>query len=281
MMKVAEFLSKIPRQIIYLVIALAIIIPLIVPIGMPINVMPQTKKLFDAIETLPADAKPVLVSCDFDPQSMPELYPMLEALLNHLFAKNIKVLVMALWPQGAGMADLALSTIPKVYNKEYGKDYVFLGYKAGAAAVVLGIGDKLKNVFPADYYNTNLDSLPLTAGISNYDDISLVISLSAGDPGYRTWLFYGQSKFAFKLGTGVTAVSAADTYPYLGSGQLAGVFAGMKGAAEYETALYKSGYKLTKREATKAMDAQSLGHFFIMIFIIIGNVGFLLMRRRK
>ncbi|MEO0185257.1 MAG: hypothetical protein ABIL22_03815 [candidate division WOR-3 bacterium] len=280
-MKIAETLSKMPRQIIYVIMALAIIIPLIVPIGMPINVMPQTKKLYDAIESLPQDAKPVLISCDFDPQSMPELYPMLEALLNHLFAKNVKVLVMAMWPQGAGMADLALTTIPKIYDKEYGKDYVFLGYKAGAAAVVLGIGDRLNNVFPADYYNTPLDSLPLTAGITNYTDISLVISLSAGDPGYRTWLFYGQSKFNFKLGTGVTAVSAADTYPYLGSGQLVGVFAGMKGAAEYETALYKSGYKLPKRDATKAMDAQSLGHFFIMLFIIVGNIGFLLLRRSK
>ncbi len=280
-MNFAEILAKIPRQIIYLIMALAIIIPLIVPIGLPINVMPQTKKLYDAVESLSEGAKPVLVSCDFDPQSMPELYPMLEALLNHLFAKNIKVLVMAMWPQGAGMADLALSTIPKAYNKEYGKDYVFLGYKAGAAAVVLGIGDNLKNVFPADYYNTLLDSIHLTANITNYNDISLVVSLSAGDPGYRTWLFYGQSKFGFKLGTGVTAVSAADTYPYLGSGQLVGVFAGMKGAAEYETALHKGGYKLTKRDATKAMDAQSLGHFFIMLFIIIGNIGYVLLRRRS
>ncbi len=280
-MKIAEILSKMPRQVIYVIMALAIIIPLIVPIGMPINVMPQTKKLYDAIESLPEDAKPVLISCDFDPQSMPELYPMLEALLNHLFAKDVKILVMALWPQGAGMADIALNTIPKIHGKEYGTDYVFLGYKAGAAAVVLGIGDKLKNVFPADYYNTSLDSIPLTAGLTDYKDISLVVSLSAGDPGYRTWLFYGQSKFGFKLGTGVTAVSAADTYPYLGSGQLVGVFAGMKGAAEYETALYKSGYNLPKRDATKAMDAQSLGHFFIMLFIIVGNIGFILLRRSK
>ncbi|MEO0124281.1 MAG: hypothetical protein ABIL69_09820 [candidate division WOR-3 bacterium] len=280
-MNFAERITKIPRQIIYVVIALAIIIPLIAPIGMAINVMPQTQKLIDAIESLPPDSKPVLISCDFDPQSMPELYPMLEAALNHCFNKGLKVLVLALWPQGAGMAEMALKKVPEAYNKKYGEDYVFLGYKAGAAAVVLGLGDNFKNVFPADYYNTPLDSLPLTANIKNYDDISLVISFSAGDPGYRTWLLYGQAKFGFKLGTGVTAVSAADTYPYLNSGQLTGVFAGMKGAAEYETALAKKGYQLTSRNATKAMDAQSLGHFFIMLFIIIGNVGYFIIRRKK
>lgn len=280
-MNFLERLSRIPRQIIYLIMAIAIITPLVVPLGIPINIMPQTKKLFDAIENLSPGSNPVLISCDFDPQSMPELYPMLEALLNHCFAKNIKVMIMALWPQGTGMAELALSRIPRIYNKKYGEDYLFLGYKAGAAAVILGMGDNLRNVFPADYYNTPLDSLPLTNGIVNYNEISLVISLSAGDPGYRTWLFYGQSKFSLKLGTGVTAVSAADTYPYLGSGQLVGAFAGMKGAAEYETMLIKSGYKLAKRPAIKAMDAQSLGHLFIMLFIIIGNIGFFIIRRKK
>ncbi|MEO0226922.1 MAG: hypothetical protein ABIL70_02590 [candidate division WOR-3 bacterium] len=280
-MTFAERLSKIPRQIIYLIIAAAIIIPLIVPLGMAINVMPQTQKLIDSIEEIPPGSKPILISCDFDPQSMPELYPMLEAILNHCFNKDLKVLVLALWPQGAGMAEMALGEIPPKYNKKYGEDYVFLGYKAGGAAVVLGLGDNLKNVFPVDYYKNPVDSLPLTSTIQNYNDISLVVSFSAGDPGYRTWLLYGQSKFGFKLGTGVTAVSAADTYPYLNSGQLIGVFAGMKGAAEYETALYKKGYRLTNRNATKAMDAQSLGHFFIMLFIIIGNIGFLLLRRSK
>lgn len=280
-MNFAERITKIPRQIIYIVIAIAIITPLIAPIGMAINVMPQTQKLIDAIESLPPDPRPILVSCDFDPQSMPELYPMLEALLNHCFNKNIKVLVLALWPQGAGMAEMALKEVPEAYNKKYGEDYAFLGYKAGAAAVVLGLGDNFKNVFPVDYYNTPIDSLPLTANIKNYNDVSLVISLSAGDPGYRTWVLYGQAKFGFRLGTGVTAVSAADTYPYLNSGQLVGVFAGMKGAAEYETALNKKNYRLTSRNATKAMDAQSLGHFFIMVFIIIGNIGYFLIRRKK
>lgn len=273
-MNFAERMSKIPRQIIYVIMAIAIITPLIKPFGMPINIMPQTRKLFNAIDELDSTSKPVLISCDFDPQAMPEIYPMLQAALSHCFSKNIKVLVMALWPQGTGLAEMALSEIPPIYNKKYGDDYVFLGYKAGGAAVILGIGDKLKNIFPVDYYNKPLDSLPLTADLVNYQDISLVISLSVGDPGYRQWLYFGQSKFGVKLGAGVTAVSAADAYPYLGSGQLVGLFPGMKGAAEYETMISKSGYKLTKRPATRAMDAQSLGHLFIMIFIIIGNIGF-------
>ena len=90
-MKFIESLTKIPRHVIFLTIALAIAIPLIIPIGIPVNIMPQTKKLFEAVEDLSPESKPVLISCDFDPQSLPELYPMLLALLRQCFSKNVPV----------------------------------------------------------------------------------------------------------------------------------------------------------------------------------------------
>jgi hypothetical protein len=280
-MKFGEKIGKLPRQVIFLAIAIAVMIPLLFPVGLLINVTPQTMKIYDAVDQLDSTSKPVLISCDFDPQTQPEIYPMLLGVLCHCFSRNVKVLVMALWPQGAGLAELGISEANALYRRVYGTDFVFLGYKAGSEAVILGLGDKIKNVFPADYYNTPLDSLPLTARMVNYGDISLVITLSTGTPGFREWLYYGQSKFGMKVATGVTAVSAADAYPYLNSGQLIGLFGGMKGAAEYETALSLHGYKLPSRKATKAMDAQSLGHLFIMLFIIIGNIGFILARRKK
>jgi hypothetical protein len=280
-MKFGERIAKIPRQIIFLLIALAVLIPLLKPVGLITNVTTQTKKIYDAIEQLDSTSKPVLISCDFDPQTMPEIYPMYLGLLSHCFSRNVRVLIMALWPQGAGMGEMGINETNVLYNKTYGKDFVFLGYKAGGDAVILGLGDNIKNVFPRDYYNRPLDSMPLTAHITNYDDISLVISLSTGEPGFRQWLYYGQSKFGMKVATGVTAVSAADAFPYLNSGQLIGLFGGMKGAAEYETILAKNGYRLPSQDAIKAMDAQSLGHLFIMLFIIVGNIGFIIMRRQK
>jgi hypothetical protein len=36
-----------------------------------------------------------------------------------------------------------------------------------------------------------------------------------------------------------------------------------------------------KRAAVQGMDAQSLGHLVIMVFIIIGNIGYFVMRRKK
>jgi len=276
-----ERLAKIPRQVIFVVIAIAVMIPLIVPLGLPVRIMPKSRQLFSAIDSLTARSKPVLISVDFDPQSMPELYPMLITMLRHCFARDVKVVLMTLWPQGSGLAEMALELVPQEYGKEYGTDYAFLGYKFGVTAVLLGMGNSIKAVFPVDYYGTPVDSIPMMNSVQNYDDISLVVTLSTGDPGWRAWLLFAQSRYAANVGIGVTAVSAADVYPYTESGQVVGLLAGMKGAAEYENLVDQAGYSDQIKTASRGMDAQSLGHLLIMVFIVLGNIGYVFMRRTK
>ncbi|KPK64104.1 hypothetical protein AMJ83_03645 [candidate division WOR_3 bacterium SM23_42] len=280
-MKILESLTKIPRQIIFLVIALAVAGPLIIPIGIPVNVMPQTQKLFNAMEELGPESKPVLISCDFDPQSLPELYPMLLAIMRQCYARDVKVVLMALWPQGTSMVELAFEELTAEFTKEYGVDYAFLGYKVGAAAVLLGMGENIESVFPNDFYGTPTNSLPLMSSVKNYKDISLVVTLSTGDPGWRFWLLYAQARYGARLGVGVTAVSAADVYPYVETGQVIGLLSGMKGASEYETLVSQKQYSRGILRASQGMDAQSLGHLFIMIFILIGNIGYFIQQRSR
>ena len=78
-----------------------------------------------------------------------------------------------------------------------------------------------------------------------------------------------------------SAVSAADVYPYVETGQVVGLLAGMKGASEYEILVHEGKYSEGKRTAVQGMDAQSLGHLIIMVFIIIGNIGYFATRRKK
>ncbi|MEO0080417.1 MAG: hypothetical protein ABIK44_07065, partial [candidate division WOR-3 bacterium] len=225
--------------------------------------------------------KTLLISVDFDPASMPELYPMLVALMRHAFARDVKVLLCGLWVTGAGLADQAVSTVPKEFGKEYGKDVVYLGWKAGVDAVILGMGENIKNVFPMDYYGHELDSLPMMQEVTRLRDIPFAVALSAGMPGFQDWLLYGQSRYGLKVGAGVTAVSAADAYPYLQTGQLSGLLAGMKGAAEYEVLVQKKGYSRAYMPAVAAMDSQSLAHVVIMVLVIIGNLAFFATRKRR
>ncbi len=50
---------------------------------------------------------------------------------------------------------------------------------------------------------------------------------------------------------------------------------GLAGAAEYEMIVDR------RARATKGMEAQSIAHLLIIIFIILGNIGFLVERSRR
>lgn len=273
-----EKLGKIDRKIIFIILAVVIIIPLLKPFGLISKASSRAESVFNAVDAIPP-GKPLMISIDFDPGSMPELYPMLTAILRHAMAKDVKVILLGLWLTGMGLGEQALTTVSHEYNKTYGQDYVFLGWKAGVLPVILGMGEDIKKVYSVDYYGTPLESLPMMAHIKNYRDIPFFISLAAGDPGYAAWIAYAQSRYGLKIGAGVTAVSAADAYPYLQTGQLTGLLGGMKGASEYEFLVKQKGYSQQFSPASQAMDSQSLAHLLILILIVIGNVGYFFTRK--
>ena len=77
------------------------------------------------------------------------------------------------------------------------------------------------------------------------------------------------------MSSGVTSIQVNEVMPYVQSGQIIGVLAGMPGAAEYEALLGQKG------SATSGMDAQSIAHLVIVLFIILGNAAFFIERQRS
>lgn len=279
-MRFLEKLGKIDRRIIYLILGIIIIIPLVKPLELPVFYSHPVKSLFEFIEKQPEGAC-ILLSMDYDPTVLPECHPMSKAILRHAFARNLKVIGLTLNPAGTGLALEAMTEIPKEYNKKYGEDYIFLGFRPNVAATILGFGEDIRKIFPLDYYGNKIDTLPLVKKIKNYDDIALAISIS-GSSLPLSWVYYARGRYGQEIAAGVTAVMAADFYPYLRTGQFVGLLGGMKGAAEYEKIIYEHGYTNKKGLATSGMDAISLSHILIIIFVIIGNISFIAtLRRRK
>ncbi len=272
-MSIVERLEKLDRRIIFLLILLAVVIPLCFPIGFKIKVSEPVLKLYETVEKLDPGSK-ILISSDYDPSTMPEIYPMNQALARHCFAKDLKIIGMGLWPQGVPLGQASMEEAAEEYGKEYGIDYVNLGYKAGGIVVVSATAEDIPGTFRQDYAGRPLDDFRLMDGLKNFDNISLIISLSAGDPGVREWVMIAHGRYGKKVGGGVTAVSAPAFYPYLHAGQLEGLMGGMKGAAEYETLMKRSG------TASKGMDAQSVAHGLIIFFIVFANVFYLIGRRK-
>jgi len=269
-----EKLLQIDRRWIFVAIAIAVVVPFIWPMGLPVVVTKPVRDLYNAVDAIPPNGEPLFISVDYSPSTIPELDPMTLALLRHAFSKNIRVAVLTLDPAGYGLAERALDTVAKEYGKERNKDYVYLGFQPGTAAVILGMGMDIRNVFPADAYGTPLTEIPMLDGIKNYDQIPLLVTIS-GTSMIEAWVIYAHQPYGANVGAGVTAVMATDYYPFLDTGQLVGLLGGMRGAAEYEVLVEHPD------AGVRGMDSQSIIHLLIIALIVIGNIAYFGSRKRR
>ncbi|MFQ6612488.1 MAG: hypothetical protein ACE5D2_05240 [Fidelibacterota bacterium] len=267
-------LGHVDRRWIFLIIALVVALPLFFPLGLPIRPTNATQVVYDAVEALPPDSK-VLVSFEYGPSTKPEIHPMAIAILRHLFRNGHKVYVTCLWPDGQFMAEEALNQVAeKEYNLTYGQDYVLLGFRPGNEAVVKGVVSNLRKMYTVDARGTLIDKIPMMDGVNNFDDFAFLFSASAGYPGTVEWVQYASDPTGVPMSTGTTSIQVNEVMPYIQSGQVKGILAGMPGAAEYEALINKPGI------GTSGMDAQSIAHLVIVLFIVLGNIGFFIERKR-
>ena len=267
-------LERIDRRYIFLFIGMAAFLPLVFPLGLPLGVTPSSENLFNAVDSL-KEGSVVMLTFDYYPSTLPETEPMSYAALRHLFRKNIRVITVTTIPLGAlSVMEEVVKNVAREYNKEYGTDYVNLGYKYGYVAVMLGMGRRISDIFPRDNYDNKLEDLPLMQEVKNYDDIDFLFIVS-DNATVDYWVSLVNAQFGLPMGAGVTAVMAPKCYSFLQTGQMVGLLGGMKGAAEYE--------KLSKNlgRATRGMDPQSMIHLLIIVFIILGNIGYFVRKRSK
>ena len=264
-------LLAIDRRIIFLLVGAGAALPLLFPLNLPVAVTPRVRAAYDAIDALPPGSK-VLLSMDYEPDIMAELFPMSVAVLRHCFRKHVQVIAMTLYPAVTGLGERAISTAAKAEGAVLNRDYAWLGYKSGFQVVMIGIGENLRGMYPVDFYGTPLDSIPVTRHVNSYAQLQMVINLS-GSSAADYWIQFAQGRYHAPLVIGCTAVMATDYYPYLSSKQLLGLIGGMKGAAEYERLIDTFG------DARRGMDAQSLVHLIVVGLVIVGNAALFISKR--
>jgi hypothetical protein len=279
-----EKFLKIDRRWIFLAVGLAVIIALVSPCQMSTTITPPVQTFYNVVDAATPD-KPLIVSMDVGPSTLPELEPMIKATLRHAFSNNIKVVGLTLLLTGPSIGERLLVDTAAEMNAEFeaagddrrivqGEDWVFLGFRAGVQAVILGMGEEIRNVFPVDYYGTFLDDLPMMKNLHNYDDMSSIVTIS-GTALPESWVAFAGAPYDIPVSVGVTAVSASNYYAYVQTGQMAGLLGGLKGAAEYERLINYPGM------ASKGMVAQFWVHMIIVFFIVLGNIAFFITRAQK
>lgn len=268
-----ERLMNLDRRWVYLFVGIAVLVPVFIPFNVPVHITPEAKAIYDFVESL-KEGDILFIAIDFDPNAKAELEPMALAIMRQAFGKNVKLIISALSQNGPGMAEQYISKLSKELNKKNGVDYCYLGYKPYPGLTVLAMGQNFRIPFPLDYYNTPLDSLPMMKYVKNFDQVKGVIDISAGNI-TDYWVAWAQTRFKVKLALGVTGVMAANYYPYLQSKQIFGILAGLKGASEYEALVNQRGV------ASQGMSIQTIAHIMVILFIILGNIGYFMSRAAR
>lgn len=272
-MNIWERILQIDRRYIFLLIGISGAIPIIMSFSLPTFVTPEVKGVYNAIDALPEGAM-VLVSFDYEPSAMPEMDPMAKAILRHIFGRGLKVVGVTLIPYGTGIGEELFVAMEREFNLKQGVDYDFLGYKPGYQAVVLGLGQDLKGSFPKDFYEKDTRTVPILKDINSLRDFDYMMWLHDDAYGGYSWIIYGRQNYGIDIGSGCTAILATGMYPFLQADQVTGIVGGLKGAAEYEKLM---GYIGPGR---LGMVAQSSIHVMIVALILLGNIAFILSRRK-
>jgi hypothetical protein len=292
-----EHLEALDRRIIYLVVFICLIIPNFVRFKLPLPMDTGTKMLCASIDKLASDnqkaeregkkKKIALVVADWDASTQAECWPQTVAVMTYLYQKKIPFATVSFFPAGPQFIKYCIENIQNMdngisadgefvdYKKiTYGTDYCEWGYKLADLSVYLGIAANLYGIVTADGYGTPIREVPMMKDVASLHDVGFVFQCSGtGIIGY--WISYIRPKVNFDLASGVTAIMGPSMTPYLQSGQLCGLLIGMSGAYMLEQHIK------IEQLGSIGMEGQNFAHVWIILAMVLGNVGFVLMRRKK
>jgi hypothetical protein len=225
---------------------------------------PEIEQAYANLDSLPAGSV-IIVSFDFEASSLPEVKPLAETILHHAFSRDLRVIGVSFFAEGTALGEQILSQTATLHGKQYGLDYAYLGFRPLYWTAMLNMGESIAGEFPLDYHGEDVITLPLFQEVRNYDQIGLVVSVADGSmPTY--WVEYAVTSFDVNLEVALTATMATAYYPYLASGQIKGLLAGLKGAAEYELLSSRPG------GGKRGLLALSVSQAVLILIIVAGNV---------
>jgi hypothetical protein len=288
--------AQIDRRIVYVLVAVALGTPLFLPVGCPPAPLPAAKGIFDKVEEIAKEReaakakgrpweKAVLVAVDWGPHTRAECYPQTEAVVRHLMARGIPFVILSTVVDGAGYSREIPDKLAREYGREYGKDWVDLGYKPGRSVLVRQLAKDFHGAAKTDRNGTPLDELEATRSIEDAGDISLLVEMTGLVGFFNMWVqFFQTDRARPDFAHGCTSVTIAEAYTYLESGQIIGLFEGIAGAAAYNElfeASRRTGQPHASPDARAHMTSQSFAHLLVIGLVVLGNVGVYVARRNS
>lgn len=266
-MSIASKLADIDRRVFYWILFVALMVPYLNPIGLPINIAPNTQQLYDGITGDSVDEGEVwIVNFGYGVSAWSECHPAVTVCTKALFREGAKIIFVGIHYDVELTYNKLLETVPDFADKEYGKDYVFLGYFTGGESGVAQMASSIKSVFPEDHFGTPYDEIPMLEDVEDVHDIDGVLSSDTGDYGGH-FMTQWQAAYGTKLAEIGIAMNASTDLPRWQAGNFFGVSVGSRGGAELEKLIGELG------DATITMDSINVSHLLVVFAIILANIG--------
>ena len=227
----------------------------------------ETEAAISKVDAIPVGA-PVLVVFDYEPSLAGELEATAAPLFNRLLLQNRPVLaIVSTSPTGPALAERFMSTTLKGLNYQRDLQYVDLGYLAGGLAGVYDFAQNPAAVMPFGADGKLAWQSAILNGKTHLSDFAAIIVLTDSTETGRVWIeqaapFRGNASFLVMS----SAQAGPMLMPYMQSGQINGLVAGLNSAAKIEQANGQPGL------ARRYWDAYSLGLLLAVAFLLLGGL---------
>jgi hypothetical protein len=281
-----------PSRIIYLALLLILFLFAVLKVEIPPVYSSSAQKSYDYIENISDNTKYILFGMEYGPGTQAENDAQAQVILEHLFRKQIKVIIFTTYP----LADKFLVNTPEAIAKKvskeekreisYGIDWINLGFRPGATIFFQGLSQSkdLLTYLGQDYLGKKINSYSQFQNLKSVKDIQFIAYFSGLTGVLNNYIqFLRQEGKAFDMIHGCTSISVPEAYIYLESGQLRGLLEGLSGAAWYSK-LLKDKYKTQKSsEIILTNSILSAGQIFILLLLVLGNLSscFSLFKKRS
>jgi hypothetical protein len=259
----------------YWILFIALMVPFLNPVGFPITIAPNTQDLYDGITGDSVEPGEVwIIQFGYGVSAWPECHPGVTVCTKALLREEAKIIFIGHHVDVELTYNRLHDTVPDLAEKEYGVDYVFLGYIINSEASCAQLASNIRSIYPEDHFGTPVDDIPMMNGINNHEDIAGVLSSDTGDFG-AYFLTQWQAAYGTKLAEIGIAMNGSTDVPRWQAGNYFGLSVGSRGGAELEALIGEPG------EATTAMDSISISHLLIVIAVILANIGVVIEKLRK
>lgn len=255
------------RRMIYLMIFILVLAPLLQPFLLPIQVSADTQLYYNNLNNLKPGDK-VLVVFDTEFSGYMELQSGIIASLRVIFQHDVDICIVESHPEATGIPQLVYDQLKGVmteHNYVYGVNYIDLGYVFPNEAAVASFAQDFHSIVRQDRNGNSIQGTFLD-DVKDWQDWTLITEYTTGIQSESIVRHFGLR--GTPIVVNVIGVMIASSAPYISSGIYKAMLQSMRGGAELEYLTASPGPGLT------AMNSFTLGHYMLMVFILIGNIGY-------